>query len=360
MGKLKRFLLRYEPPGIGLEVEEEGNTSVRHKDLPPSSHVSSAKDIGLLVGNLIAEEEVLTEKRHRPALTQLLGRLYQVEVDTADDEEKESVPSPSGATTTNLSEVVLVGLKGKQQAFNGLVATVAKVKKDKYEVVVRAGSVSEPETLKVKGEHLVPLAPKGLPLTVGTHVAIRGLRNHIELNGCLARVVECHEETHRFEVRATVSGQLFRVKQENLIPIDFSGVTAEPSKENCEPNANMTPRKKEPSAGTAAAASSATSEQAAGAAGIAAAGDGIDEIMEPGSQVQLVGLKTAMCYNGQTAEVLSVDRVRCRYEIRLNDGSVKTIRAENVRLVTAASKSTPRSRHKGGAAAAASQSSKAR
>merc|ERR1719356_2378471 len=66
--------------------------------------------------------------------------------------------------------------------------------------------------------------------------------------------------------------------------------------------------------------------------GINEKGDG--ETFEPGSIVQLVGLKTSMCYNGQTAEVLSVDRVRCRYEIRLNDGSVKTIRAENVRLMS--------------------------
>lgn len=51
-----------------------------------------------------------------------------------------------------------------------------------------------------------------------------------------------------------------------------------------------------------------------------------------GSLVELVGLKTAMAYNGQTAEVLSVDRSRHRYEIRLGDGSVKTIRAENVVL----------------------------
>ena len=51
-------------------------------------------------------------------------------------------------------------------------------------------------------------------------------------------------------------------------------------------------------------------------------------------------------YNGQQAEVLSVDQVRGRYEIRLGDGSVKTIRAENVRLVAGKSPRTKRGRDK--------------
>mmetsp|Transcript_112585 Transcript_112585/g.313181 ORF Transcript_112585/g.313181 Transcript_112585/m.313181 type:complete len:366 (-) Transcript_112585:88-1185(-) len=365
MGKLKRFLLRYEPPGIGLEVEDEdGNVDVRHKNLPPSTEVSSVKEINSLVEGLIMEEEILTKRRHRPALMQLLGRLYQVEVDPTDDEAPESVPSPT-ASIQGLQEgqqVVLVGLKGKQQAFNGEVGTLTKVKKDKFEVLISSSRVTpEADTLKVKGaEHVVPVAPKGTPLAVGTHVAIRGLRNHVELNGCLGRVVECHEETHRFEVRATESGQLFRVKQENLIPIEPSGNLAS-TKENREPNTGLTPRtRKEASGGVGSSAAGAGADQAS-AASIAAAGDGIDEIFEPGSSVQLVGLKTAMCYNGQTADVLSVDRVRCRYEIRLNDGSVKTIRAENVRLVSGPSKTSPRTRRaKDGAAAGAGQSGKVR
>ena len=71
-----------------------------------------------------------------------------------------------------------------------------------------------------------------------------------------------------------------------------------------------------------------------------------DDVLEVGSTVELVGLKTAQAYNGQQAEVLSVDQVRGRYEIRLGDGSVKTIRAENVRLVASKSPRTKRGRDK--------------
>ena len=34
---------------------------------------------------------------------------------------------------------------------------------------------------------------------VPLQVAIRGLRNHVELNGCIAKVAECHEESQRYE-----------------------------------------------------------------------------------------------------------------------------------------------------------------
>ena len=63
------------------------------------------------------------------------------------------------------------------------------------------------------------------------------------------------------------------------------------------------------------------------------AGDLVQAWLEVGSTVEVTGLKTAQAYNGQQAEVLSVDRARSRYEIQLGDGSVKTIRAENVRFI---------------------------
>jgi len=358
--KLKRFLLRYEPPGIGLEVEEEGTCQVVHKDLPLGSSVSSSKDIHSAVDSLIAEESVLlTKRRHRPALIQLLGRLYQVEVEPTDDEGEEvrrPVPqaapapvlgsardtnSPTDAGIQEGQQVVLIGLKGKLQVHNGELATVIKARgdKQKYEVqlvVVRTAEDSTP--IKVKGvEHMVPVQPKGTSLAVGTHVAIRGLRNHIELNGCLGRVVECHEESHRFEVRATESGQLFRVKQENLIPIEALPWIVGASKENREPNTS--PRPKGAAGGASSSAATGLVDNSSADAG------GIEgDVFEIGSAVQLFGLKTAMNYNGQNAEVLSVDRARSRYEIRLNDGSVKTIRAENVRLVSGPSKTSPRTR----------------
>lgn len=357
--KLKRFLLRYDPPGIGLEVEEEGICQVVHKDLPGASAVGSSKDIHSVVDSLIAEESILlTKRRHRPALVQLLGRLYQVEVEPTDDEGGEALKPPKvaelAAPMTGRSDepaeegvvegqqVVLIGLKHERR-LNGEIATVTKARgnKQKYEVRIHESRTTEGvDTLKVKGlEHMVPMAPKGTPLAVGTHVAIRGLRNHTELNGCLGRVVECHEESHRFEVRAAESGQLFRVKQENLIPIEAipSNIIAG-SKENREPNTSKD---------EAGGAASSSVPLADNSNMMAQGNDGAEaDVFELGSTVQLFGLKTAMNYNGQNAEVLSVDRVRCRYEIRLGDGSVKTIRAENVKYIGPPPKSSlsPRTR----------------
>jgi len=127
------------------------------------------------------------------------------------------------------------------------------------------------------------------------------------------------------------------VKQENLIPIEAIASVVGASKENREPNTA-----KDGLGG--GASSSRGNEGLVDPSSGAGAERFDDEVFELGSTVQLFGLKTAMNYNGQNAEVLSVDRTRCRYEIRLGDGSVKTIRAENVRLVAAPSKSSPRTR----------------
>lgn len=210
---------------------------------------------------------------------------------------------------------------------------------------------TERTEVKVKSaEHIIPRA-KETVLSVNSHVVIRGLRNHTELNGCLGKVVECHEETHRFEVRATDSGQLFRVKQENLVLID----RPLDAKENREPNTTSSPRvlKKD---GTGAASSSGihTSAESLAPGGQPVGTDESGDVFEAGAVVELQGLQTAKSYNGQQAEVLSVDRARSRYEIRLQDGSVKTIRAENVRLLSRPTKASPRNprRKEGGTKAA--------
>lgn len=330
--KLKRFLLRYDPPGVGLEVEVDGTSEVRHKDLPASNQVRSLKEIKAVVDEMISSDpDLLLKKRHRNALIQLLGRLYQVDVEEHGEEADggAQTPEPEG-DKSSLQEgqvVLIVGLQGKQQVINGEYATVIKARpeKSKYEVEL-AGKAGEPgEVLKFKGlEHTVPLAPKGTSLAMNVHVAIRGLRNHIELNGCLGRIVECHPESQRYEVRAADSGQLFRVKQDNLIPVDGAHAAflaaAGASKENHEPNAG-------------AAAVSPRERPKASGHGQQESGDVMEDTFEVGSIVQLMGLKTAQQFNGQNAEILAVDRQRGRYEIRLADGSVKTIRAENVRLI---------------------------
>jgi hypothetical protein len=319
--KLKRFLLRYNPPGLGFEFSENGEVELVHKDLP--DRLTTAEEIFREVDRIIEEDDLLTPTKHRPALIQLVARLYQIEAQIPDEietgKEKDS-PTNAGAVFREGDSVVLAGLKGDLAMYNGEFGTVSKVRAAKETVTVTmTGTGAE---VKVKTTENNVYAVARAPLLVGTPVLIRGLRNHTELNGCLGRVVECYEESHRFEVRATESGQLFRVKAENIVSILNSQ-------------------------GYGSSDSAASLERVPGG------GEDLADVYEAGSSVELQGLKTATVYNGQQAEVLSVDRVRSRYEIRLGDGSVKTIRAENVRLISRPSKSSPRTRRKEGGSKAA-------
>lgn len=140
---------------------------------------------------------------------------------------------------------------------------------------------------------------------VGTSVTICGLQNHVELNGTRCRVVEIHEASHRLEVRTSESGRLYRVRPENLV------VGEGPTNEVNEPDVlGESPRSRQAPA--------------------AARGD--LENLQPGVTVQLMGLSMVQ-YNGRMAVVLGIERSTARCEIRLGDGSVKTIRAENLRVV---------------------------
>jgi len=336
--KLKRFLLRYDPPGMGLEVDDGGTLEVRHKDLPSANEVTS-EDILKIVDDLIQSEKFLDPRKHQASLDTLLGRLYKMEVPAREsNKEKKEKAAPreprkeepakeEPAETNGLSEgleVCLIRLGGKLQQHNGDLGVISKVKEEKYEVRLNIPG-HDPVTVKIKGnDNLVPVDRRS-PFKVGTPVAIRGLRNHTALNGCLGRVVECHIDANRFEVRAMESGQLFRVKKENLVPIDIAHMPF-PYKENVEPNTNHSARGKH-------------GDGADGSHGARSGGgdqpvDGAEDMIKAGSTVQLYGLKTAMVYNGQMAEVIKADPKNRRYEIRLQDDSVKTIRAENVRFVS--------------------------
>ncbi len=70
--KLKRLLLRYNPPGIGLECYDEDDSddepSVIHKDLPPTEDVKQAYQVWSLVEDLLAEEDMLNKKKHEKSL----------------------------------------------------------------------------------------------------------------------------------------------------------------------------------------------------------------------------------------------------------------------------------------------------
>lgn len=287
--------MRYEPPGVGLELESHSGVVVRHKDLPAASQVTEA-DIGALVDSLLADEpEILSKRRHYATLVNLVGRLYQLE---SEDVSERRTDGPQVG-----QQVILVHCTGKLQPHNGDIMTVTKSRpeKDTYEVRF------ETDLFKVKAEQMVVVA--NVPLAIGVHVCIRGLRKHPELNGCLGRVVECQESNGvpRYEVRAE-SGQLFRVKHDNLTTI-----VAFTSKENLEPNTGRS---------TGAVSTGARLGDAEGTA------------LEPGSLVQLHGLKSAVHFNGHKAEILMADPATGRYEIRMDDGNIKTVRADNVRLLS--------------------------
>lgn len=257
--KLKRFLLRYEPPGVGLEcARKEGDVDVRHKDLPEKETVHSSEEIYNLVDELLKSEPgLLTVQKHQRALLQLLGRLYQIDVPLPEPgpakdkkskkEQKEDTVTPGSTArggpgveggapkneTDNAEDpppgsvhavgirVVLVNLKNKHTSHNGSLATIMKVTNGgrKYEVETPEG-----ETFTVKGaNHLVPVADDPRNFNVGTQVAICGLRNHAALNGQICRVIEYNDASQRWEVRAIENGQLFRVKPENIVAVQDEG-----------------------------------------------------------------------------------------------------------------------------------------
>ncbi|CAD7931711.1 unnamed protein product [Amoebophrya sp. A25] len=308
--KLKRILLRYHPPGIGLECipEGDGEVEVIHKDLPPAEQVASLEAIQGLVINLLDEETLLQKKKHEKSLTQLLGRLYQIDTDAAVNE---GSSAEAGATYQEGQKVACVGFSGSNATYNGAVGTVTRVfdeKKTKYEVTFDNGTV-----VKVKENHILHVMNDGYPfrpglLPTGVRVVITGLRNHGTLNGTVGRVVDFAESTSRYEVRAVETGQLFRVKPDNilvaLMPDEDIPQELAQRLQELGPSVDPTSYKQT---------------------------DKPELTIPVGAVVELVNLRNAGWLNGQLAEVLSVDYDRRRYEIRLNaDDSIKKVKAENV------------------------------
>lgn len=337
--KVKRFLLRYDPPGIGLEVEDAtGELEVRHKPLPPAKEVRTVYDIADLVEDLCTNEMgLLSMRKHGMTLTQLLGRLYQVETSGAlpsdEDRSRDSSSSPTKELTSPTNEtrrlkegqrVVLSGLEGKMLAHNGKVATVLKAKhsKDKYEVCMSSDRHDQFETLKVKGsEHLLSMLHASQPLAVGTSVVLCRLRNHMELNGATGYVVECNENSQRYEVRTTQTSQLFRVKFENVVaveaPASVLGSTAKAqTKASPEPGKLKRPSSTAQLTGVPSGASLESAGQT---------------LVSPGAIVEIVGLRSNTAFNGEQAKVLSVDMDTRKYEILMSDGAVRKVKFENAR-----------------------------
>eukprot|EP00440_Ansanella_granifera_P027320 gb/GFBE01029673.1/.p1 GENE.gb/GFBE01029673.1/~~gb/GFBE01029673.1/.p1 ORF type:complete len:128 (+),score=29.65 gb/GFBE01029673.1/:1-384(+) len=78
--KLQKLLLRWDPPGLGLQhALDDGSEGVCHKDLPSKEEIECPEHVAALAEQLIdSEPELLARKRN--ALTAQLGRLYGVEM----------------------------------------------------------------------------------------------------------------------------------------------------------------------------------------------------------------------------------------------------------------------------------------
>ncbi|KAF5834708.1 WD40-repeat-containing domain protein [Dunaliella salina] len=76
--KLKKFLLRYYPPGIILQYERDGVMKQKPVDL---LDLGPGVDIEALCSQVIKQEPLVSENR-RPALRQLMGRLLEKMAET--------------------------------------------------------------------------------------------------------------------------------------------------------------------------------------------------------------------------------------------------------------------------------------
>jgi len=153
-------------------------------------------------------------------------------------------------------------------------------------------------------------------LAVGTMVLTHGLRTHAELNNLRGRIVAGLSQG-RYEVQAQGTGQLYRVREENLVPApsDDEPLIASGGESRV----------------TSQAVSSSSSTSSFGDIDDLRLADG--QNVPRGTRLELVGLQNAHQYNGHIVEVLSSDSARSRLNVRLVDGSVKTVRYANARLV---------------------------
>ena len=71
--KLKRFLLRYYPPGIILEYElRDKSREMKEIDL---LHLTANADVDVIVNQIVAEEPLISESK-KPHLRKLLYSTY--------------------------------------------------------------------------------------------------------------------------------------------------------------------------------------------------------------------------------------------------------------------------------------------
>lgn len=172
-------------------------------------------------------------------------------------------------------------------------------------------------------------------LAVGEFVVIHGLHNHTELNGTHCCIVQCQEQAERYEVRSMTSGQLYRVKAANLATMNEHATTSRrPSGDQAQTDVSLSVESLEL---VPAESSTPSSPSDHGTTPVQHSHD----ILEIGTVVRLMYLRTAVRFNGLRAEITGVmDRERGTYEIQLQDGRVKTIARANMEIICLAEASS--------------------
>mmetsp|Transcript_6871 Transcript_6871/g.16287 ORF Transcript_6871/g.16287 Transcript_6871/m.16287 type:complete len:136 (-) Transcript_6871:300-707(-) len=113
--KLQKLLLRWAPPGLGLQIlQDDGTESVMHKELPGKEEVTCAEQVQAMAKNLCVEHPELLAKK-RKVLTAQLARLY--EVDLAPSSSSSTTPSSSkSSSSSSVAQAAHAQLPGIQSS----------------------------------------------------------------------------------------------------------------------------------------------------------------------------------------------------------------------------------------------------
>eukprot|EP00927_Polykrikos_kofoidii_P074815 TRINITY_DN70850_c0_g1_i2.p1 TRINITY_DN70850_c0_g1~~TRINITY_DN70850_c0_g1_i2.p1 ORF type:complete len:400 (+),score=40.14 TRINITY_DN70850_c0_g1_i2:52-1200(+) len=151
-------------------------------------------------------------------------------------------------------------------------------------------------------------------LVPGMYAKICRLRNHVELNEHVVRIVS-DSLPDRFEVVELISGQHYRVRRDNL------EIVASTEPERCARTSGVD------FASTGSAPYTAFQNQG--------------RSPKVGDLVALVGLTTQYWCNGLTGEVVSVNEKMQRCSCRLADGSEKMVLWRNAAVISSARSAPP-------------------
>mmetsp|Transcript_125027 Transcript_125027/g.176459 ORF Transcript_125027/g.176459 Transcript_125027/m.176459 type:complete len:134 (-) Transcript_125027:286-687(-) len=109
--KLQKLLLRWAPPGLGLQIlQDDGTESVMHKELPGKEEVTCAEQVQAMAKNLCVEHPELLAKK-RKVLTAQLARLYDVDLAPSSSSSTTPCSSKSSSSVVQAEHAQLPGIQ---------------------------------------------------------------------------------------------------------------------------------------------------------------------------------------------------------------------------------------------------------